>query len=336
MATYDDARAALLTGLVSGPARIKPEAVAAFVASLTDALRAEEAAADIGQLVVSDIIDALTSTSATKPLSANQGHALKALIDGLTLAGIADTASYVRMTATERSTLASMAAIAGHFKGAYSTLAACVAANAAPETGSWAILTQGSGSSATIAVWDSDNSPAAWVDTGFAAPTTLAWSAITSVPAWLTTLIGYGSASALKSALAIVWSDIGSRPTTVSAFTNDSGYVAGSCYESGEIALATTGPQAKSAAHGLPAVPKKLRAVLRCKTAELGYTAGIDEVDVTTGGLYNYTYFNTAADGTSLTWTNGAANIYLNNKSTGVSAAITPANWKLVLRAWSY
>lgn len=38
-----------------------------------------------GKVSVADIVDSLTSTSATRPLSANQGRVLKALIDGITI-----------------------------------------------------------------------------------------------------------------------------------------------------------------------------------------------------------------------------------------------------------
>jgi hypothetical protein len=102
---------------------------------------------------------------------------------------LADSSNFVRMTPTERSNLATAFAVAGNFRGSYSSLAALATAIPAGSVGAWAILTHGSGSSATIAVWDTDNSPNAWVDSASAAPTTMAWSSITSTP---TSLSGYG------------------------------------------------------------------------------------------------------------------------------------------------
>lgn len=92
------------------------------------------------------------------------------LSSGASLAGLADDATYVRMTAAERTTLASVATVANNFKGTYSTLALLQAAVPTGASGNWAILTHGAGTPATTAIWDSDNSPAAWIDAGVAAP----------------------------------------------------------------------------------------------------------------------------------------------------------------------
>lgn len=67
------------------------------------------------------------------------------------------------------------------FLGSYDNLAALQAAYPEGEAGQWAILQRGSGTNASTAIWDSDNTTPAWVDTGVA-PSTLDWSAITNKP----------------------------------------------------------------------------------------------------------------------------------------------------------
>jgi hypothetical protein len=87
-------------------------------------------------------------------------------------------------------------------------------------------------------------------------------------------------------------------------------------------------------AHGLSALPKIVRSVLRCKTAELGYAIG-DEVDITSVGNHNSGWSaNTAANATNLYWSLGASGPRVNNKSTFAESAITAGNWRLVFYAW--
>lgn len=95
------------------------------------------------------------------------------------ISDLVDGAGFVRMTADERAKLATVAA---NFKGAFMSLGEVVAAVPVPASGDWAILGHGVGIPATIAVWDSDNVPAAWVDTAVGAPTSIDWSNITSKP----------------------------------------------------------------------------------------------------------------------------------------------------------
>jgi len=78
-------------------------------------------------------------------------HAVQALTDG---------AGYVRMTDAER---AKLAALVTNYKGSYATLAAVAAAYPSAAAGDWAVISL-AGESASIAVWDADAAPAAWVD----------------------------------------------------------------------------------------------------------------------------------------------------------------------------
>ena len=105
--------------------------------------------------------------------------------------------------------------------------------------------------------------------------------------------------------------------------------------ESGELGLANN--TTYSYAHGFGAVPKLYMAVLRCKTAELGYAIG-DELPLCA-------WVNTGSNVSSAVWSD-ATNIYARINSSAAnnyslarissndSAGITYANWKIVLRAW--
>lgn len=79
-----------------------------------------------------------------------------------------DTASYVKMTVAER---AKLAALATNYKGSFASLAAVAAAYPAAALGDWAVISL-VGEPASIAVWDSDAVPAAWVDVDNAPPQT--------------------------------------------------------------------------------------------------------------------------------------------------------------------
>lgn len=87
-------------------------------------------------------------------------------------------------------------------------------------------------------------------------------------------------------------------------------------------------------AHGLGVIPRAVFIVLRCKTGELGYTAG-DEVAFWGGMLaglgVDASVFMDATN-VGIATNNSAYNIY--RKDTGVGGAITAANWKFVARAW--
>lgn len=85
--------------------------------------------------------------------------------------------------------------------------------------------------------------------------------------------------------------------------------------------------------HGLGVMPKFVQAVFVCKTAEFGYVVG-EEVDAhrdATSTAYNYTLARTS---TSIRYICGSSGIALPN-ATGGYTTLTPANWKLVIRAWA-
>lgn len=89
--------------------------------------------------------------------------------------------------------------------------------------------------------------------------------------------------------------------------------------------------------HGLGAAPKLIRVTLKCATAENGYSVG-DEVEFF--GLNPATADRGVAliPGTSsivVRYGSAAATFTVLNKTTGVAAAITNANWRMVVRAWA-
>jgi hypothetical protein len=90
----------------------------------------------------------------------------------------------------------------------------------------------------------------------------------------------------------------------------------------------------KTIAHGLGGIPKLYAVVIRCTTAEQGYSIN-DEVPVTNGqDLYTVGNFRTASDATNITIVGSGSTIYVSNKTNGTLAAITAANWSYVVRAW--
>jgi len=106
-----------------------------------------------------------------------------------------------------------------------------------------------------------------------------------------------------------------------------------SSFESSEQSVVTN--SAISVAHGLGAVPKLVRCVLRCKITDLGYAVG-DEVDIT-GTIYQ----NTAVrNGFLFTNATNVGAILANNdmgllnKSTYATGTITAASWRIVLYAF--
>lgn len=83
--------------------------------------------------------------------------------------------------------------------------------------------------------------------------------------------------------------------------------------------------------HALPTQPTQAIAVLHCITAEQGYSIG-DEVQVGVGTASGQA--QVAVDALNVTLLlQGTPSVA--NKSTGVPASITLANWKMILRAWA-
>lgn len=89
-------------------------------------------------------------------------------------------------------------------------------------------------------------------------------------------------------------------------------------------------------AHGLSAAPTRVSIALRCKTTELGYAVGDEIIDSQHGGIV----LNIGGEEAGISKTVDATNIKIRQGSkifvfdaSFNSAAITPANWKWVVRA---
>ena len=109
-------------------------------------------------------------------------------------------------------------------------------------------------------------------------------------------------------------------------------------YESAEQTITVAG--LLSLAHGLTAKPALMQFVLKCKTAQYGYSVD-DEVvinphrsgasTVSSGGIA------VVADATNIVvrYANSSSVFYVLDKSTGNLNSLTNANWALIVRAWA-
>jgi hypothetical protein len=107
-------------------------------------------------------------------------------------------------------------------------------------------------------------------------------------------------------------------------------------FTTAEINLAAA--MASTDAHGLGGYPDRIKSVLRCKTAELGYAVG-DEVEVAYAFYNGYESNNAQVFGNAsdLKSIQGATNKwYLAHATTGTVTQVTAARWKLVLKAWRH
>jgi hypothetical protein len=95
--------------------------------------------------------------------------------------------------------------------------------------------------------------------------------------------------------------------------------------------IAYTNSSATTIAHGLGAKPSLVQVTLKCLTAELGYVAG-DEVQITASFIAGVGAVTIEFDATNIVIVNAA--IAILNKSTFANGQVTPANWRLVARAW--
>lgn len=88
-------------------------------------------------------------------------------------------------------------------------------------------------------------------------------------------------------------------------------------------------------AHGLGTAPTLVTARLKCTTAEYGHSVG-DVVEVGVGSAYQGTDrgMSVIADATNVNIRFGASNPTVAHKTTGVQSSITPASWKLIIKAW--
>lgn len=92
-----------------------------------------------------------------------------------------------------------------------------------------------------------------------------------------------------------------------------------------------------SLAHGLGAIPKDFTYRLVCKVADAGWAVN-DEVKISVGIDVTGTTSHGAGgsvDATNVYVRYAATSIVAHNKSTGASANLTPASWRLVVRAWA-
>lgn len=107
---------------------------------------------------------------------------------------------------------------------------------------------------------------------------------------------------------------------------------AGRFFESAEKATTDAGDGVE--AHGLGSIPNLVIGVLRCKTAEHGYTAD-DEIMLGWGGIGSANRgISFGADVANIFWTVASQSVYILHKTAGSHEKATPANWKLVVRAW--
>jgi len=86
-------------------------------------------------------------------------------------------------------------------------------------------------------------------------------------------------------------------------------------------------------AHGLGTLPILVQVVIKCQTAELGFSAG-DEVQYTAGvNAGNISANAVSADATNI-YVGTMNAIFVIRRDTHVQAAITLANWTYAIRAW--
>lgn len=113
------------------------------------------------------------------------------------------------------------------------------------------------------------------------------------------------------------------------------GDAAGIFTESFESAEQTiTVGSATTVAHGLAGVPTMTDVIMRCKTAEGGYAIG-DEFSLRASqDGTNMRGVSAVADATNIVIVVASSHDRIANKGTGAAFVFTPANWRLVARAW--
>lgn len=105
-------------------------------------------------------------------------------------------------------------------------------------------------------------------------------------------------------------------------------------YSSGELTCAAG--DSGTLTHGFTNRPSMWRATLLCKTAELGWSVGDElSVDNSVTGSTNRG-LTVAVNASSIKYKFAATNpIAVNHYSTGVWTAVTPGNWRCIIRAWA-
>lgn len=89
-------------------------------------------------------------------------------------------------------------------------------------------------------------------------------------------------------------------------------------------------------AHGLNVQPYDYDAFLQCVTNDTGYVTTDPPVKISTANVAasNSNGVQMYADATNVNVVIGSGGLALLNKGTGTAAAITAANWKMIVRAW--
>jgi hypothetical protein len=136
------------------------------------------------------------------------------------------------------------------------------------------------------------------------------------------------TAGVVKTAAA---SDVAAGASTTLAVTPAA--LSGVFFESGEYSVSAG---EVLVAHGMGSKALRVKVFLRCKTAELGYSVG-DEVEPS--GDYSASFRGVMGliDGASnVGFVVGDGSLVLPNATTGHVASLTPADWKVFIRAWAY
>lgn len=85
--------------------------------------------------------------------------------------------------------------------------------------------------------------------------------------------------------------------------------------------------------HGLGVMPKQVQVTLMCKSAEHGYSVG-DETEALRDSTANSYGIQSGRNSTSIRAITSSAGIAVTNAA-GNYIAATPANWRLIVRAWA-
>ena len=108
-------------------------------------------------------------------------------------------------------------------------------------------------------------------------------------------------------------------------------------FESSQQAITIAG--SLTIAHGLPRQPILYKGFLKCTTAEFNYSIGDEtpalESDANSAGAASGISVVPDATNLNIRFGNSSAVFFVINKTTGVLNAITPTNWRLVMRAWA-
>lgn len=92
-------------------------------------------------------------------------------------------------------------------------------------------------------------------------------------------------------------------------------------------------------AHGLGAIPTTYEVILRCKTADGGYSPGEEMGYFGLAGVQTTTAqrgYSASADATNIYVVSGATGLSgLSKSSAGTAFSLTTGNWRYVVKAWA-